>query len=29
MELARAAVEKQFGVVLQAEVRLLGDWTVA
>jgi UDP-N-acetylmuramate dehydrogenase len=29
MELARAAVEKQFGVVLQAEVRLLGDWTAA
>jgi UDP-N-acetylmuramate dehydrogenase len=29
MDLARAAVEKQFGVVLQAEVRLLGDWTAA
>jgi UDP-N-acetylmuramate dehydrogenase len=29
MELARAAVEDRFGVVLEAEVRLLGDWSAA
>jgi UDP-N-acetylmuramate dehydrogenase len=26
MELARAEVQKQFGVALESEVRLLGEW---